>query len=111
MSHKVCAGPPEISIFCSFPPASNTTYRLSGDQKGGGKMAAVDSESGRGCASSEFRERIHTLKTPSEPVAGKANWRPSGDTAKGSPVGKRPVGEIWKRIASAGRAGTFATRR
>src|SRR5215472_4723179 len=58
ISHIVSAGPPEMGIFLSFPPASKAMYRLSGDQKKGGTR--FDSEPGRGRGSSESRARTQT---------------------------------------------------
>src|SRR5271154_5726951 len=70
-SHRVSAGPPEISIFLSFPPESNAMYRLSKDQINGARTD--DSEPGSGRDSSESRERIHRRCTPSGPAAKNPN--------------------------------------
>src|SRR5437762_12627672 len=91
-SHMVCAGPPEISIFLSFPAALKATKRLSGDQKGAGN-ATVLSVPGRGRVSSESIERSHRRAIPSEPYAAKARRRPSGDNAKNDSA-SRPMEAI-----------------
>src|ERR1700683_3281930 len=101
--HTVSAGPPEISIFSSFPPESNAMNLLSGDQN---NMLPTDSVPGIGRISSEFRARIHMRGMPSALDAIKANWQPSGERAS-PPVNRKEsfAGKgIWSRTGSAGTA-------
>src|SRR5215467_7706677 len=75
----VWGGPPEMSIFLSFPSDANPMNRLSKDQKGGvGVTTSVPDSS---FTSSESRARIHMRFTLLGPTAAKATHRPSGDTA------------------------------
>src|SRR5580704_6231353 len=78
-SHNVMGGPPDTSIFLSFPPAKNPRKRLSGDQNG----RAAPSVPGSACAASVSSERTQRRDLPSALVAMKAIRRPSGETARG----------------------------
>src|SRR5215467_326886 len=69
-------GPPELSVFFSFPPAKNAMKRPSGDQNGW----RAPSVPGRGRAASESRLRTH-IWVLSSTVATKASVRPSDDSA------------------------------
>src|SRR4029077_10609526 len=77
-SHKVMGGPPETSIFLSFPPAKKPRKRLSGDQKGD----EAPSVPAIACAVSASSERTHRRFLPSALLATKAIRRPSGETAR-----------------------------
>src|SRR6516165_3905769 len=81
-SHRVRGGPPEISIFLSFPPAKNPRKRLSGDQNGDDAPSVAASASGANVS----RERTHKTNLPSLFAATKAIRRPSGETATGAVV-------------------------
>src|SRR3972149_3115566 len=86
-SHSVMGGPPETSIFLSFPSAKNPRKRLSGDQKGDVAPSVPASDS----ASSGSSERAHRSDLPSVFVATKARRWPSGETAR------EPVKLPWNR--------------
>src|SRR5271169_4152305 len=79
-SHNVVGGPPDTSIFLSFPSAKNPRKRLSGDQNGR-KAPSVPAST---CAVSVSSERIQRADFPSALVAAKAIRRPSGETARGA---------------------------
>src|SRR5439155_21258130 len=80
-SASVVAGPPETSIFFSFPPAENPIKRLSGDQK----AWTPSSVPGRGWAFSESSERIQSCLLPSLFIAEKITRRPSGEMKSDAP--------------------------
>src|SRR5271169_5861634 len=67
-SHNVKGGPPDASIFLSFPSAKNPTKRLSGDQNG----RTAPSVPASACAVSASSERIQRRDFPSALVAAKA---------------------------------------
>src|SRR6266581_8563313 len=75
-SARIWAGPPDASIFLSFPPAKNPMKLLSGDQKGW----LASSVLGNFCALSESTGRIQRDLLPSSPTAEKTSRRPSGET-------------------------------
>src|SRR6476619_2714496 len=79
-SQIFCAGPPDTSIFISFPCAIKPRNLLSGDQKG----RLAPSVPGSGCAASAFICRTQIFVTPDASVALNARYRPSGDT-RGAP--------------------------
>ena len=64
-SHNVMGGPPETSIFLSFPPAKNPMNRLSGDQKGWNAPSVPASD----CAARVSSERTQSCDLPSAPAA------------------------------------------
>src|SRR6266511_37767 len=76
-SQRVWGGPPEASIFFSFPSAKNPMKRLSGDQKGNEGFSV----SGSGCAESESNGRIQRRFLPEESLATKTSLPPSGERA------------------------------
>ena len=76
-SQRVIGGPPDESIFLSFPSEKNAMKRLSGDQKG----AAAPSVPGSVTADGSASDRTHRKSRPSALRATKARRRPSGETA------------------------------
>src|SRR5438094_726337 len=78
MLQRLCAGPPEESIFMSLATVKNPMKRLSGDQKG----KSAPSVPANGCAERELSDRIQSCVLPEESVATNARRLPSGDTAK-----------------------------
>src|SRR5580700_3204888 len=107
-SHNVIGGPPDTSIFLSFPPAKNPSVWLSGDQKG----AEAASVPASGSATSVSSERTQRRVLPSALTATKAICWPSGEIFTGAvaPVVTAPVpakphlsgGKRVKRTACAG---------
>src|ERR1700730_15242269 len=75
-SQMVWGGPPEASIFLSFPSAKKPMKRLSGDQKG----KEAFSVSGRGCIESESNGRIQRRFLPAGPRPTKGRFVPSGES-------------------------------
>src|SRR6516162_5411582 len=73
-SHKTSGGPPDGSIFLSFPSAKNASQRLSGDQTG----EKAPSVPGNARADSESAGRSQRSCRPSE-TAIKARLRPLGE--------------------------------
>src|SRR5437762_2281972 len=76
-SHNVIGGFPLASTFFSLVPTAKPMNRLSGDQNTGSRTPSVPA-SGR--ASVESSDRIHSCQRPSELAAGKATFRPSGES-------------------------------
>src|ERR1700680_2277108 len=96
-SQSACGGPPAASIFFNFPPAANTTYLLSNDQKGKNVAPSVP---GKSFGSNESSDRTQRKLRPSGPVAGKASFLPSGERAKAIPKRFWSGGWIWNRTGS-----------
>src|SRR5579863_2710202 len=78
-SHNVIGGPPDRSIFLSFPAAKNPRERLSGDQKG----AEAPSVPANDCGVSASSERTQRSVLPSSLTATNATCWPSGEIFTG----------------------------
>src|SRR6266508_20559 len=98
------AGPPETSIFLSFPSAKNPRKRLSGDQKG----RVVPSVPASGCAEKAFNALIQIRVFPEASVALKARYRPSGEI-RGVSIETTSEGVATPNRTLRGRAGARRT--
>src|SRR6266498_1531250 len=76
-SQSVWGGPPEASIFLSFPSAKKPMKRLSGDQNGKEGFSVP----GSGCTASESKGRIQRRFLPEESRATQTSLVPSGERA------------------------------
>ena len=104
-SQIFCAGPPETSIFLSFPSAKKPRNLLSGDQKG----RVAPSVPASGWAASALSGRTQIRLFPDESVALNARYRPSGEI-RGASIVVIPSGfAISKRIRRGG-AGARLTK-
>ena len=104
VSHSGSAVPPLTSIVFSFPWAKNPTERLSADQNGNPPPSLPR----RGRVVCDASDRIHRLRSGDIGFVANTTWRPSGDTAKVSPIVRPSAGGAMVNSTRSARERHFA---